>query len=123
MFDNDQPQSETESLADIVREVTDDGRDIVRFLIDATEGKIEDSKPRHRLDATCQLLNLGFQQHLTDFIRDKTDDGRDIVRFLMDVMQGKIDDVTPRDREEARQLIYRIFNGESWISLPGSPEQ
>ena len=60
---------------------------------------------------------------LADIVREETDDGRDIIRFLMDVMQGKIDDVTPRDREEARQLIYRIFNGESWISLPGSPEQ
>ena len=120
MFDKDQPQpqSETESLADIVREVTDGGRDIVRFLIDATDGKIEDFKPHHRLDATCQLLDLGSRQDLADFIRLKTDDGRLIVRLLMGVLQGKIDDVSPRDRVQARQMLNRIFNGKSWIPLP-----
>ena len=47
-------------LADIIREETDDGRHIVRFLIDIMQGKVDDSKPCHRLDAARQLLNLGF---------------------------------------------------------------
>ena len=125
MFDKDQPQpqSETESLADIVREVTDGGRSIVRFLIDATDGTLDDFEPCHRLDATEQLLDFGGQKDLVDFVRDKTNDGRLIVRFLLDVAQRKIDDVTERDRVKARQLLNQVFNGKSWISLPVPPEQ
>ncbi len=49
-----------QSLADIIREETDDGRLIVRFLIDLMQGTPEDAKPCHRLDAARQLLNLGW---------------------------------------------------------------
>ena len=61
MFSNaDNTESQPPSLADIVREETDDGRLIVRFLIDVMQGLLENSKPCHRLDAARQLLNLGF---------------------------------------------------------------
>ncbi len=61
MFANTENQeAPTPSLADIVREETDDGRLIVRFLIDVMQGLLEQSKPCHRLDAARQLLNLGF---------------------------------------------------------------
>ena len=56
----DNPERPTPSLADIVREETDDGRLIVRFLIDVMQGLLEHSKPCHRLDAARQLLTLGF---------------------------------------------------------------
>ena len=56
-----QPENqESQPLADIVREETDDGRLIVRFLIDVMQGNLEHSKPCHQLDAARQLLNLGF---------------------------------------------------------------
>ena len=48
-------------LASIVREETDDGRLIVRFLVDAMQGRLEGSKPCHRLDACRQLVALGFE--------------------------------------------------------------
>ena len=110
-------------LADIVREETDDGRLVVRFLIDIMQGKVDDSKPCHRLDAARQLLNLGFHgaqaviqsvsqptngrapsratsvsrfdQGIADIIKLETSDGRDAVRFLVDVMQGNLDDFKP----------------------------
>ena len=53
-------EAQSPSLADIVREETDDGRVIVRFLIDVMQGQLENSKPCHRLDAARQLLTLGF---------------------------------------------------------------
>ena len=56
----DNQEAPAPSLADIVREETDDGRLIVRFLIDVMQGLLEQSKPCHRLDAARQLLNLGF---------------------------------------------------------------
>ncbi len=52
--------SPTPSLADIVREETDNGRLIVRFLINLMQGDLETAKPCHRLDAARQLLNLGY---------------------------------------------------------------
>ena len=124
MFDKDQPQPKTEPkhISEIVHEMTDGGRDIVRFLVDATQGKIDDFEPCHRLDATEQLLDLGAHQDLVDIARGATDDGRLIVRFLLDVVQRKIDDVSQRDRVQARQILNGIFNGESWISLPGPRE-
>ncbi len=46
----------------IVREETDDGRLIVRFLVAAMQDQIRDAKPYHRLDAARQLIKLGFEE-------------------------------------------------------------
>ena len=63
MFSNTgNPEAQPPSLADIVREETEDGRLIVRFFIDAMQGLLEGFKPCHRLDAARQLSNLGFLQ-------------------------------------------------------------
>ena len=126
-------------LADIVREETDNGRLIVRFLIDVMQGKIDDSKPCHRLDAARQLLNLGFSgahaviqsvsqsasvrapssvpgnarfdQGIADIIKLETADGRDAVRFLVDVMQGNLQDFKPHHRlAAAKELLRRGFD-------------
>ena len=48
------------SLADIARDETDGGRLVVRFLVDAMRGQLEDAKPCHQLDAARQLLKLGM---------------------------------------------------------------
>ena len=126
-------------LADIIREETDDGRLLVRFLIDVMQGKVDDSKPCHRLDAARQLLNLGFRgaqtvmqsasqsagvrapsstsgnssvnQELADIIKLETSDGRDAVRFLVDVMQGNLGDFKPHHRiAAAKELLRRGFD-------------
>ena len=126
-------------LADIVREETDDGRLIVRFLIDVMQGKVDDSKPCHRLDAARQLLNLGFNdahsviqsigqsasarapspaptnsrinQELADLIKLETSDGKIAVRFLVDVMQGNLQDFKPHHRlAAAKELLRRGFD-------------
>ncbi len=60
MFDSDLHPTPQHSLADTVRKETDDGRLIVRFLIDVMQGSLESARPCHRLDAARQLLNLGF---------------------------------------------------------------
>ena len=51
---------QTPSIQDIVRQETDNGMLIVRFLISVIEGEIPDTKLWHRLDATRQLRKLGF---------------------------------------------------------------
>ena len=48
------------SLADIIAQETQDGRLIVRFLIDAMQGQLPDFKPCHRLSAAKELLQRGF---------------------------------------------------------------
>ena len=58
MFDAD-PQTETTPLADFIRDKTDDGRLIVRFLMDVMQGKIDDVTPCDREEAR-QLLNSIF---------------------------------------------------------------
>ena len=50
----------TPSIQDIVRQETDNGMLIVRFLVSVIEGEIPDTKLWHRLDATRQLRKLGF---------------------------------------------------------------
>ena len=134
-----QTEQTTKPLADIIREETDDGRIVVRFLIDVMQGKVDDSKPCHRLDAARQLLNLGFHgakaviqsvpqstngrapsratsvsrfdQGIADIIKLETSDGRDAVRFLVDVMQGNLDDFKPCHRlAAAKELLRRGFD-------------
>ena len=140
MFATEQQTEETpKPLADIIREETDDGRIVVRFLIDIMQGKIDDSKPCHRLDTARQLLNLGFHgaqaviqsvpqptngrapsratsvsrfdQGIADIIKLETSDGRDAVRFLVDVMQGNLQDFKPHHRiAAAKELLRRGFD-------------
>ena len=140
MFATEQQTEENlKPLADIIHEETDDGRLVVRFLIDIMQGKIDDSKPCHRLDAARQLLNLGFDgaqtviqsasqptngrapsratsvsrfdQGIADIIKLETSDGRDAVRFLVDVMQGNLKDFKPHHRlSAAKELLRRGFD-------------
>ena len=65
------PPEHTKDLASIVHEETDDGRLIVRFLVDAMQGRLQGSKPCHRLDACRQLVALGFEE-ARDHIPDTT---------------------------------------------------
>ena len=138
-------------LADIIREETDDGRLVVRFLIDIMQGKVDDSKPCHRLDAARQLLNLGFHgaqtviqsvsrstgvrapsstlgksrfdQGIADIIKLETSDGRDAVRFLVDVMQGNLQDFKPHHRiAAAKELLRRGFDNSHGNSDDGEHE-
>ena len=60
-------------LANIVRQETRDGRLIVRFLVDAMQGKLDGAKPHHRLDAARQLLAIGFDGAQTFIDRNTPD--------------------------------------------------
>ena len=48
-------ENTTTDLAEIIREETDDGRLLVRVLTEIVEGKIEDTKPHHRIAAIKEL--------------------------------------------------------------------
>ena len=53
-------QDEQPDISDIIREETQHGRTIVRFLVSAMQGEIDDFKPCHRLDAARQLIRFGY---------------------------------------------------------------
>ncbi len=124
-------------LAAIVREKTDGGSLIVQFLINTMQGKLENSKPCHQLDAARQLINIGFkdaktfiQNHtrpartrtaaasrangdsrfateLAEIVREETDGGRTTVQFLVDVMQGELKGFKPSHRIAASKELLR----------------
>ena len=47
-------------LARVIREDTDDGRSIARFLIDVMVGEFKSFRPHHRMAAARELLDRGF---------------------------------------------------------------
>ncbi len=49
-----------EKLAELIRESTDDGRKVCRFLINVMDGALSAFKPHHRLSAARELLSRGF---------------------------------------------------------------
>ena len=49
-------------LARVIREDTDDGRSIARFLVNVMEGELRTFKPHHRMSAARDLLDLGFDR-------------------------------------------------------------
>ena len=131
----DQPPT----LAEIVREETDNGREIIRFLLDVMRNRFEDVKMCHRVQAAVQLAKLGSKEaeaflkaasrskngrapsrapaqsrqndELADIIKSETSDGRDAVRFLVDVMHGNLNDFKPCHRlAAAKELLRRGFD-------------
>ena len=129
-----------QEIQEIVRQETDGGRTIVRFLVGAMEGQLQDAGPSHRLSAARQLVNLGFTgaqdfidrsaQHrrsnapesrgkttvaisgkLAQIVREETEDGRVAIRFLVDVMEGTLEGFKPHHRlAAARELLRRGFD-------------
>ena len=48
------------ALAKVIRESTDDGRSVCRFLINVMDGELRAFKPHHRIAAARELLSRGF---------------------------------------------------------------
>ena len=60
------PSEESEfdiALAKKIRESTDDGASVVRFLINVMEGHLKAFGPQHRMAAARELLSRGFGKH------------------------------------------------------------
>ena len=131
------------SIATFIRDNTDDGRNIVRFLIDVMEGNIDGCTLSHRLTA-ARLLTVYVQvdspdnapetsdrvngrkilvemdPELRTLIKAMTDDGRVLCTFLIDVMEGKYEGAHPRHRvTAARELLNRGFGKTSSPRMRG----
>ena len=135
------------SIATFIRDNTDDGHDIVRFLIDVMNDDIEGCTLSQRL-AAARLLTIYGQDDADDFIaentpdtdetkngrriwieideglrtliRARTDDGRVICMFLIDVMEGKYEGTYIGHRvSAARELLSRAFGKPSSPRMRG----
>ena len=67
-----------DELAEIVREVTGNGRTIVYFLHDAMCGNLDGFKPCHRVACGKELLRRGFDIIPADYDHDEYDDHDDV---------------------------------------------
>ena len=61
------------TIADIVRQKTDDGARIIDFFLDLMEGKVDDAKLCHRIDAAKQLVKYGYKK-AADFLAEHGDE-------------------------------------------------
>ena len=79
MYETYVPISETiverkpPTIAEIVREKTDDGARIIDFFLDLMEGRVDDAKLCHRIDAAKQLVKYGSKE-AADFIAEHGDE-------------------------------------------------
>ena len=61
------------TIAEIVRQKTDDGARIIDFFLDLMEGRVDDAKLCHRIDAAKQLVKYGYKK-AADFIAEHGDE-------------------------------------------------
>ena len=125
------------TLQTIIRDRTDDGIDIVDFLVAVMHNELTGFKPCHRLDAAKLLVKYDreearnfitdytpdpsrrssnssedtyFDEKLAKIIQESTDDGRKVCRFLINVMDGELKTFKPHHRiQAARELLSRGF--------------
>lgn len=98
------------SLADIVREQTQGGRLIVRFLVNAMTADTTSFKPCHRVDATAQLIKL--QAHDSPFahiVHEMTDGGNLITQFLIQAITGQLADFQDCHNMAAQRLLAKLY--------------
>ena len=132
------------SLAQFIKDNTNDGTDVASVLIDVLNDRIDGCKVSHRLTAARLLIIYGHEDAsdfiadnatpgrerrdkqwmtidpaLTRLIRIKTDDGRDMCRLLIDVLHGRAEGANPGHRvSAARELLSRAFGKAPTRPLP-----
>ena len=110
---------EPRSLAEIVREQTNDGLLILDFLIQASRGELQDFDDTHRLEAAHRLLD--FFTGLA-ILRQSPPDStlaivlsndlglfREVVRFEMDAIEGCCEGVAVRQRVVLAEQLRRCM--------------
>ena len=136
------------TIAQLIKIRTDDGLEILDFLLDVMQDRYDDFRICHRLQAARLLTTYGnedapnfiddnpretrsdrssprpsrptkFDTELARLIRENTDDGRSIVRFLVSVMVGDFRSFRPHHRmAAARELLDRGFGKSARKKTP-----
>ena len=113
------PAREPRSLAEIVREQTNDGLLILDFLIQACRGELQDFDDTHRLEAAHRLLDffIGFailrqsppDSTLAIVLSNDLGLFREVVRFETDAIEGRFEDVAVRQRIVLAEQLRRCM--------------
>ena len=96
-------KSTTNTLQQIVLKETDDGLNLVRFLVDVMDAEIEGVKVADRTGAARELLDRCFGRPFTatDRSAETSEDGGDASDMLIDRILRVIDETTPDEGEAA----------------------
>ena len=131
------------SLAQFIKDNTNDGTDIASVLIDVMNDRLDGCSTSLRLTAARLLIIYGHDDapdfiadntpdrepsdtwrktidpELRKFVASKTDDGRDMCRLLIDVLHGRFEKATLGHRvSAAKELLGRAFGNTPTRSLP-----
>ena len=136
------------TLSQIIKLRTNNGRDVIDFLVDVMHDRYDDFQMTHRLQAARLLTTYGnedapnfiddntsdssadtgprnprrptkFDTELARVVREDTDDGRSIARFLVNVMEGELTSFRPHHRmSAARELLDRGFGKSARKETP-----
>ena len=84
-------------LARVIREDTDDGRSIARFLVNVMEGELRTFKPHNRISAARELLDRGFGKSARTPNR-RSGEGRNPESASSTVISQPVEGPTPNRR-------------------------
>ena len=122
------PAREPRSLAEIVREQTNDGLLILDFLIKASRGDLQDFDTAHRLEAARRLLDMfvGYailrrsrpDSALAIVLNNDLGLFREVVRFETDAIEGRCEDVAVRQRIVLAEQLRRCMTLASGDAAP-----
>ena len=122
------PSREPRSLAEIVREQTNDGLLILEFLIKASRGDLQDFDTTHRLEAARRLLDMfvGYailrrsrpDSALAIVLNNDLGLFREVVRFETDAIEGRCEDVAVRQRIVLAEQVRRCMTLASGDAAP-----
>ena len=127
-----------EQLAAYARELTQDGRTVIRMYAEVMEGERNDEgfKPHHRIAAARELIKRGFDethtrptpesvaedQELTDDDSEYVDDhiSEENMAEIMRIIKHYADQVTPEERE-AHEAEMRGVDLSMWETINKQP--
>ena len=122
------PAREPRSLAEIVREQTNNGLLILDFLIKASRGDLQDFDTAHRLEAARRLLDMfvGYailrrsrpDSALAIVLNNDLGLFREVVRFETDAIEGRCEDVAVRQRIVLAEQVRRCMTLASGDAAP-----
>ena len=122
------PAREPRSLAEIVREQTNDGLVILDFLIKASRGDLQDFDTTHRLEAARRLLDMfiGYailrrappDSPIAIVLSNDLGLFREVVRLETDAIEGRCEDVAVRQRIVLAEQLRRCMTLASGDAAP-----
>ena len=109
-------------LARVIREDTEDGRSIARFLVNVMEGELRTFKPHNRISAARELLDRGFGKSARTTPNRRSGEGRN-PEATSTVHPEPVEGPTP-NRRSGEGTACPVLDTGSLLPVPryGAPE-